>query len=186
MGAVPFESHLHVVIVDDCVICFSEHFLGLERVQLVDSGGEQAGGEDAVPSGDGMRSHHGVIGRHDFSHVLGAPSGTFVECLVGLEFGGISHVRLAEALGRQAFEEFSVSGREAVVHLVARGPQRVTAGGWDGDAAERAEVGGGLLELNVGMPFGVGDVECDLAFLLVEYHLQLCGVDVADLFVLLF
>lgn len=82
-----------------------------------------ADGEHALPARHRVRAHDGVDGLEDLAHVLGRAPGRRVHREV------VARGRLVEGrlrvVPRQRVEEAPQRLRDAVVELVARGPERV-------------------------------------------------------------
>lgn len=127
----------------------------LSLVQLIDPLGETAQRKDTLPPSDGVGPHDGVHRRKILADVEGAAAGLLVDEDVLRVVGHGAVEPVADEGGREALEEFLVRAGEAVVDLVARGPEGVAAAvGGELGQAEGGVVGGADFELDVAVPFG--------------------------------
>lgn len=127
----------------------------LPLLQLVDPLGKPPQRENALPPRHRIRPYHRVHRREVPAHVQRAAPRLLVN---GDAFGVVGHGAVepvADEGGREPFKEALVGPREAVVDLVARGPEGVAAavGGQLGQA-QGGVVGGAGLELDVAVPGG--------------------------------
>lgn len=164
----PLKPHRSIGIVQNHPIKSIQQLLRLTRLQLVDLLGKRPEREDALPPGHRVRAHDGVYRREMFPDIQRAATGLVVQDIVlRVPFRGADEP-VADEGRRQPFEEFLVRAGEAVVDLVARGPERVAApvGGElrepEGRVVRRAR-----LELDVAVPadgdVAFGPAACELA-----------------------
>jgi hypothetical protein len=116
----PLKPNLQVMILRDHPTELSQQLVALLGIQLVDRLRKAADGVDALPARDGVRAYHGVHGAKVLADVVRRSAGLVVQ--FGAPCVGGFDEPVADECGGQAFEEFLVRGAEAVVDLVAAGP----------------------------------------------------------------
>lgn len=175
----PFEANLQVMVLGDGVVEFLQDVLAFVRMDFVDVFRKGTDGEDTLPPGDGVGAHDGMDGRERPADVLWRAARVDIE-------GGTPRVggfdeAVTDERGRQTLEEMLDGFAEALVDLVAGGPQCVAAGLGQLDQPQAGVVGGDRLELDVAVP--LRGVVASLV-LLVRVREELLAVhrgDVADL-----
>lgn len=119
----PSVPDLQVVVIDEQSHEPVEQRSALQISDIVHLRNVLADGEHALPASDGVGADDGVDGLEKLANVLGSTALAAVD-LEAVLFGGLVEARLRVGCG-QAFEEFLVWCRDAVVQLISRGPQGV-------------------------------------------------------------
>ncbi len=200
----PPQAHLEVVVLDNQLREPVQEVLALLLGQAVDALDVVADGKDRLPARDRVRADHGVDRLEHLADVLRRAA------LLGVDGEAVALGRVVEGrlggVGRQSVEEAAEGDRDAVVELVARGPESVygglaiavyvarsvsltTAGLGQLSQAQQGVVAGDGLEGDVRVPLGLvalavlGAEEVVLEAVRVDL-LGLDGRDDADLVVL--
>lgn len=103
-----------------------QEVLALLVRQAVDALDVVADGEDGLPAGDGVGADDGVDGLEGLADVLGGAALLRVDG-EAVALGRVVEGRLGR-VGGQSVEEAAERGGDAVVELVARGPEGVCGG----------------------------------------------------------
>lgn len=126
IGVLPLVAHLQVVVLDNELHEPVEEVLALLLAQAVDALAVVTDGIDGLPAGDGVGADDGVDGLEDLAHVLRSAALAAVHA-EAVTLGRLVEERL-RVIRSQGVEEGAQGGRDALVELVARGPECVTAG----------------------------------------------------------
>ena len=97
--------------------------------------------EDALPAGDGISAHNRMDGLKFAANILWCTTRLVIQLEPGT-FRDLLEAWLLEG-GRESLEEFLIRLTEAIVQLVARGPQSVWA------RREELELAAGCLESSI-------------------------------------
>ena len=154
VGVLPLEAHLEVVVLDNKLSKPVEEMLALLLGQPIDALTVVADSIHRFPARDGVGTDDRVDGLEGLADVLGrATLATIYAEAVAL--GCLVEERLG-VVGGQCVEEGAQRGRDAVVQLVAGGPERVTARLGQLHQPQESVVGGDGFEGDVGMPLIFG------------------------------
>ena len=127
-----------------------EQLLTLLLCHVVNVAHVPADREDTLPSSHGIRPDDRMNGSERRTDILGRSPGLIVE-LESISLGRGSEAGLVEG-DSQGLEELLVRLAEKIVHLIAAGPQGVSAGPRKRHEPERRVIRGDRLESNVAVP----------------------------------
>jgi len=150
----PSEAHLEVVILIDDIAELVQQFLRLSRVELVYILGEGSQGVNALPTGDWIGRHNGMDGSQLLSSIGRVTPGFSVDIdMLRIPLGGFDEA-ITNKGGSQTLKELLILFRKAIIDLISRSPQGVSAAAGQLCQPERGVVGRKRLKLNVRVPLG--------------------------------